>query len=71
MEKKKTALIVGMAKSGVSSAKLLYNAGYHVIINDLKHDIEGLEEAPPTASWFSPPSYPYSVRLSRRQSPTA
>lgn len=45
MEKKKTALIVGMAKSGVSSAKLLYNAGYHVIINDLKHDIEGLEEA--------------------------
>ena len=41
----KTALIVGMAKSGISSAKLLYSAGYRVIINDLKPEIEGLEEA--------------------------
>lgn len=41
----KTALIVGMAKSGISSAKLLYSAGYRVIINDLKHEIDGLEEA--------------------------
>ncbi len=42
---KKTALIVGMAKSGVSSAKLLYKQGYRVIINDLKPEIEGLSEA--------------------------
>lgn len=34
-----------MAKSGISSAKLLYKAGYRVIINDLKSEIEGLEEA--------------------------
>ncbi|MBO6061117.1 MAG: UDP-N-acetylmuramoyl-L-alanine--D-glutamate ligase [Clostridia bacterium] len=45
MCKRKTALIVGMAKSGISSAKLLYKAGYRVIINDLKSEIEGLEEA--------------------------
>lgn len=44
-EKKKTALIVGMAKSGISSAKLLYQVGYRVIINDLKSEIPGLEEA--------------------------
>jgi len=41
---KKTALVVGMAKSGVSSAKLLYRVGYHVIINDQKAQIPGLEE---------------------------
>ncbi|MBR0155973.1 MAG: UDP-N-acetylmuramoyl-L-alanine--D-glutamate ligase [Clostridia bacterium] len=40
----KTALIVGMAKSGISSAKLLYKKGYNVIINDLKSEIPGLEE---------------------------
>lgn len=40
----KTALIVGMAKSGVSSAKLLYKKGYNVIINDLKSEIPGLSE---------------------------
>lgn len=45
MEHQKTALIVGMAKSGVSSAKLLYKAGYRVMINDLKSEIDGLEEA--------------------------
>lgn len=45
MESRKTALIVGMAKSGISSAKLLYHAGYRVIINDLKSEIDGLEEA--------------------------
>ncbi len=44
-ERKKTALIVGMAKSGVSSAKLLYHEGYRVIINDLKSEIDGLEDA--------------------------
>ena len=42
---KKTALIVGMAKSGISSAKLLYRNGYNVIINDMKPVIPGLEEA--------------------------
>ncbi|MBR4636817.1 MAG: UDP-N-acetylmuramoyl-L-alanine--D-glutamate ligase [Clostridia bacterium] len=41
----KTALIVGMAKSGISSAKLLYKKGYNIIINDLKPEIPGLEEA--------------------------
>ncbi|MCR5611964.1 MAG: UDP-N-acetylmuramoyl-L-alanine--D-glutamate ligase [Clostridiales bacterium] len=45
MCKKKTALIVGMAKSGISSAKLLYEKGYRVIINDLKNEIDGLTEA--------------------------
>lgn len=42
---KKTALVVGMARSGISSAKLLYKNGYNVIINDLKTVIPGLEEA--------------------------
>ena len=42
---KKTALVVGMAKSGVASAILLYKKGYHVIINDLKSDIPGLSES--------------------------
>lgn len=34
-----------MAKSGISSAKLLYRNGYNVIINDMKPVIPGLEEA--------------------------
>lgn len=42
---KKTALVVGMAKSGVASAILLYKKGYNVIINDLKSDIPGLSES--------------------------
>lgn len=42
---KKTALICGMAKSGIASAILLYKNGYHVIINDMKPEIPGLEEA--------------------------
>lgn len=42
---KKTALIVGMAKSGVASAILLYKKGYNIIINDLKSDIPGLAES--------------------------
>ncbi len=41
----KTALIVGMAKSGIASAKLLYKKGYRIIINDLKSEIEGIDEA--------------------------
>lgn len=40
----KTALIVGMARSGISSAKLLYRSGYRVIVNDMKSAIPGLEE---------------------------
>lgn len=45
MERQKTALVVGMARSGIASAKLLAKNGYKVIINDLKRDISGLFEA--------------------------
>lgn len=45
MDTKKTALIVGMARSGIGSAKLLYKKGYKVIINDVKDNIPGLESA--------------------------
>ena len=38
----KTALIVGMAKSGVAAARLLYENGYRVIINDMQPEIRGL-----------------------------
>ena len=41
---KKTALVVGMAKSGVASAILLYKKGYNVIINDLKSDIPSIRQ---------------------------
>lgn len=41
----KTALIVGMAKSGVASARLLAQDGYRVMINDMKTDIPGLKDA--------------------------
>ncbi|MBQ2662397.1 MAG: UDP-N-acetylmuramoyl-L-alanine--D-glutamate ligase [Clostridia bacterium] len=41
----KTALIVGMAKSGIGSARLLAKNGYRVIINDMKSEIDGLFEA--------------------------
>lgn len=44
MEKKK-ALVVGMARSGVGSAKLLCRNGYHVKINDMKPHIDGLYES--------------------------
>ena len=44
MEKQKTALLVGMAKSGIGAAKLLCREGWHVIINDMKPHIDGLEE---------------------------
>ena len=43
--KKKTALICGMAKSGIASAILLYRNGYNVTINDMKAEIPGLEQA--------------------------
>ena len=45
MEQKQTALIVGMAKSGIGAAKLLCRNGCRVIINDQKAHIDGLDEA--------------------------
>ncbi|MCE5236749.1 MAG: UDP-N-acetylmuramoyl-L-alanine--D-glutamate ligase [Clostridiaceae bacterium] len=44
-QQKKTALVVGMARSGIASAKLLYRNGWRVVINDMKSDIDGLKEA--------------------------
>ncbi len=41
----KTALIVGMARSGIASAKLLYGQGWHLILNDSRTAIPGMEEA--------------------------
>lgn len=40
----KKALIVGMAKSGIASAKLLARHGWNVIVNDMKPEVEGLQE---------------------------
>lgn len=45
MNTQKTALIVGMAKSGIAAARLLYEEGYRVIINDMKPEIKGLFDA--------------------------
>ena len=42
---KKRALIVGMARSGIAAARLLYENGYEVIVNDMKSEIDGLTEA--------------------------
>lgn len=42
---RKTALIVGMARSGVAAAKLLFAHGWRVIVNDMKAEIEGLADA--------------------------
>lgn len=44
-EGRKTALVVGMARSGIGSAKLLSQNGWRVIINDIKAEIDGLFEA--------------------------
>lgn len=41
---KKKAMIAGMARSGIGSAKLLGRHGYEVTINDMKPHIEGLEK---------------------------
>lgn len=41
----KTALIVGMAKSGIGAAKLLSRVGWSVVVNDQKPEIPGLDEA--------------------------
>jgi len=45
MQGQKKALVCGMAKSGVASARLLANAGYQVTINDMKAEITGLKDA--------------------------
>jgi len=45
METTHTALIVGMAKSGVGAAKLLSKDGWRVIVNDKKPEITGLADA--------------------------
>lgn len=45
MDKQKRALVVGMAKSGVASARLLYQMGYEVTVNDMKTEIAGLDAA--------------------------
>lgn len=42
---KPRAVIVGMARSGISSAKLLASAGYEVVVNDMKREIDGLSQA--------------------------
>lgn len=41
---KKRAVVVGMARSGVSAAKLLARDGYEVVINDMKPHIDGLSD---------------------------
>ncbi len=41
----KTALIVGMARSGLSSARLLHLDGWKLILNDQKTSVPGMEEA--------------------------
>lgn len=44
MNGRKTALVCGMAKSGVASARLLWEQGYQVTINDMKKEVPGLKE---------------------------
>lgn len=41
----KTALIVGMARSGIASARLLHAHGWRIVITDSKQEIPGLTEA--------------------------
>lgn len=41
----KTALIVGLARSGIASARLLHTLGWRLILNDKRTQIPGLEEA--------------------------
>lgn len=45
MTRQHTALIVGMAKSGIGAAKLLDHDGWRVIVSDKKTEIPGLREA--------------------------
>ncbi len=42
---KQRAVVVGMARSGISSAKLLAAKGYEVVVNDSKPAIDGLSDA--------------------------
>ena len=42
---KKRAVVMGMARSGIGSAKLLARNGFEVVINDMKPHIDGLYEA--------------------------
>lgn len=42
--KNQTVLIVGMARSGIASARLLCQMGARVILSDIRNDIEGIEE---------------------------
>lgn len=44
-ERQRTALIVGMAKSGIGAAKLLCRQGWRVLVNDKKPEIDGLSQA--------------------------
>ena len=44
-KRKKRALVIGMARSGIGSARLLHQLGYEVVINDRKPSIDGLAEA--------------------------
>ncbi len=48
----KTALVVGMAKSGIASARLLKQHGYNVILNDSKSEIPSLEDALPSEEGY-------------------
>ena len=57
MAQQKTALIVGMAKSGIAAARLLYENGYRVIINDMKPEIKGLFDALSGIAYEVPLSY--------------
>ena len=45
MEQLHSALVVGMAKSGIGAAKLLAGDGWRVVVNDKKSEIPGLREA--------------------------
>lgn len=51
MEQRKTALIVGMAKSGIGAAKLLCRNGYRVIINDQKRRSTASKRRLPAIRW--------------------
>lgn len=45
MKQPPTALIVGMARSGIGAAKLLARDGYRVLVNDIKPEVAGLTRA--------------------------
>ena len=45
--RKKRALIVGMARSGIAAARLLYETGYEVTVNDMKAKLTVLQRRLP------------------------